>query len=72
MAQPSDVDEKGQKPLPYGHGSEAASGTTWTQLSRGKELESGAVIAGLQSRYGAGTATMQTVLYNQFGVQALN
>ncbi|MGA7409233.1 MAG: hypothetical protein WBW33_02045 [Bryobacteraceae bacterium] len=49
-----------------------ASGTTWTQLSTGKDLDSGAVIAGLQSRYGAGTATMQTVLYNQFGVQALN
>src|SRR5208283_1504989 len=35
-----------------------ASGTTWTQSNTGKELDSGAVIAGLESRYGAGTATM--------------
>ncbi len=48
-----------------------ASGTTWTQLSTGKALDSGAVIAGLDSRYGAGTATMLTALYNQFGQQAL-
>ena len=47
-----------------------ASGTTWTQLSTGKELDSGAVIAGLQSRYGAGTPTMLTALYDQFGVVA--
>ena len=49
-----------------------ASGTTWTQLSTGKALDSGAVIAGLESRYGAGTATMITVLYDQFGVNALD
>jgi hypothetical protein len=49
-----------------------ASGTTWTQLSTGKAMDSGAVTAGLESRYGAGTATMLTVLYEQFGVQALD
>ncbi len=48
-----------------------ASGTTWTQLSTGDALDSGAVIAGLDSRYGAGTATMLTVLNEQFGVQAV-
>jgi hypothetical protein len=49
-----------------------ASGTTWTQLSTGKALDSGAVTAGLESRYGACTPTMMTVLYNQFGVEALD
>ena len=49
-----------------------ASGTTWTQLSSGQALDSGAVIAGLETRYGAGTARMLTVLYDQFGAQAYN
>ncbi len=44
-----------------------ASGTIWTNGSTGKSFDSGAVIAGLESRYGAGTATMLTQLYNQFG-----
>ena len=50
----------------------AASGTTWTQLSTGNQLDSGAVIAGLDARYGAGSATMITMLYNQFGEVALS
>jgi len=48
-----------------------ASGTTWTQLSTGLALDSGAVTAGLESRFGAGTPRMLTELYDQFGEGAL-
>jgi hypothetical protein len=49
-----------------------ASGTTWTNASTGAAYDSGAVTAGLESRFGAGTARMLTVLYDQFGPQAYN
>jgi hypothetical protein len=44
-----------------------ASGTLWTNAATGKSFDSGAVVAGLESRYGAGSARMLTQLYNQFG-----